>query len=465
MAKSAAIGSLHRRLSLSLGSLALLVGFLGAFGAWTVVRQLASEFNEDLRQAAAAIQAAPPAIPAPSHGKPPPAPPVLVQTWGAGDGVRPGHSSAPWVLLPKAQLGFSDVEAGGIVWDVFALQAGDAYMQIAQQRAVRTANARRVAAWAAIPVVVLLPVLVWAIRVSVRDALRPLSVIGERVAQADLNHLEPVDTGTAPEELRPFLESVNRMMVRLSGLIDTERSFIANAAHELRSPLTALQLQVENLIHAPRDHIDEQLEELRRGIRRTGTLIAKLLELARAEIGTPRALDNVAVAAVVTDVVTDLLPLAIDRGVDLGVERLDDVRLAATETDLRMLIKNLADNAIRYGGRGGRVDLSVRRDEREGKGDGNGNGKGDVVIEVADTGPGIPEAARARVFERFYRGGATDEEGSGLGLAIVQTIAGNLGGRVDLMGRADGRPGLVARVVLPLRTAPPAANPATPATA
>lgn len=461
MAKSAAIGSLHRRLSLSLGGLALLVGFLGAFGAWIVVRQLASEFNEDLRQAAAAIQAAPPAMPAPSHGKPPPAPPVLVQTWGPVDGVRPGHSSAPWVLLPKAQLGFSDVEAGGIVWDVFALQAGDAYMQIAQQRAVRTANARRVAAWAAIPVVVLLPVLVWAIRVSVRDALRPLSVIGERVAQADLNHLEPVDTSTAPEELRPFLESVNRMMVRLSGLIDTERSFIANAAHELRSPLTALQLQVENLIHAPRDHIDEQLEELRRGIRRTGTLITKLLELARAEIGTPRALDNVAVAAVVTDVVTDLLPLAIDRGVDLGVERLDDVQLAATETDLRMLIKNLADNAIRYGGRGGRVDLSVRRDEGEGKGDGNG----DVVIEVADTGPGIPEAARLRVFERFYRGGATDEEGSGLGLAIVQTIAGNLGGRVDLMGRADGRPGLVARVVLPLRTAPPAANPATAATA
>ena len=463
MAKSAAIGSLHRRLSLSLGSLALLVGLLGGIGAWIVVHQAAAEFNDDLRQAAAAIQAAPPVMPAPSQGKPPPAPPVLVQTWGPGDGVRPRHSSAPWVPLPKAQLGFSDVETGGIVWDVFALQAGDAYMQIAQQRAVRTANARRVAAWAVIPVVVLLPVLVWAIRVSVRDALRPLSVIGERVAQADLNHLEPVDTGTAPEELRPFLESVNRMMVRLSGLIDTERSFIANAAHELRSPLTALQLQVENLIHAPRDHIDEQLEELRRGIRRTGTLIAKVLELARAEIGTPRALDNVAVAAVVSDVVTDLLPLAVDRGVDLGVERLDEVRLAATETDLRMLIKNLADNAIRYGGRGGRVDLSVRRDEGEGKGDGNGNG--DVVIEVADTGPGIPEAARLRVFERFYRGGATDEEGSGLGLAIVQTIAGNLGGHVDLMGRADGRPGLVARVVLPLRTAPPAANPGTAATA
>lgn len=454
MATSAAIGSLHRRLSLSLGGLALLVGFLGAFGAWMVVHQLASEFNEDLRQAAAAIRAAPPVMPAQPGGKTPPPPPVLVQTWGPEDGVLPGHTSAPWVLLPRAELGFSDVEVDGAVWDVFALQAGDAYMQIAQQKSVRRDNAWRVATWAAIPVIVLLPVLVWAIRASVRVSLRPLSEIGERMAQADLNHLEPVDTSTAPEELRPFLASVNRMVVRLSGLINAERTFIANAAHELRSPITALQLQVENLVHAPRDSLDEQLEELRRGIRRTGTLLTQLLGLARAEIGAPAgAVHDVAVHDVVSDVVTDLLPLAVDRGVDLGVERLDDVRIAATETDLRMLIKNLVDNAIRYGAPGGRVDLSVRRDG------------GEVVIEVADTGPGIPEAARQRVFERFYRGGATDEEGSGLGLAIVQTIASNLGGRVMLADRPDGRGGLVARVVVPARTTPAVAMDASAAEA
>ncbi len=446
MPNSPAVGSLHRRLSLSLGGLALLVGFLGAFGAWMVVHQLASEFNDDLRRAAAAIRATPPDMPdmpARAVGKTPPAPPVLVQTWGPEDGERPGHTSAPWVLLPRAELGFSDVEVDGQVWDVFALRAGDAYMQIAQQKSVRRDNAWRVATWAAIPVIVLLPVLVWAIRASVRVSLRPLSEIGERMAQADLNHLEPVDTSTAPEELRPFLASVNRMMVRLSGLIDAERTFIANAAHELRSPITALQLQVENLIHAPRDSVEEQLEELRRGIRRTGMLLTQLLGLARAEIGAPAgALANVGVADVVSDVVADLLPLAVDRGVDLGVERLDDVRLAATETDLRMLIKNLVDNAIRYGRHGGRVDLTVRHDGS------------DVAIEVADTGPGIPEAARKRVFERFYRGGATDEEGSGLGLAIVQTIASNLGGRVVLTDRPDGRNGLVATVVLPARTMP-----------
>lgn len=454
MVKTPAIASLHRRLSLSLGGLALLVGFLGALGAWMVVHQLASEFNEDLRQAAAAIRTAPPLMPVQPAGRAPPPPPVLVQTWGPEDGVLPGHTSAPWVLLPRAEPGFSDVVVDGEVWDVFALRAGDAYMQIAQQKSVRRDNAWRVATWAAIPVIVLLPVLVWAIRASVRVSLRPLNEIGERVAQADLNHLEPVDTSTAPEELRPFLASVNRMMVRLSGLIDAERTFIANAAHELRSPITALQLQVENLVHAPRDNLEEQLEELRRGIRRTGTLLTQLLGLARAEIGAPAgAVHDVSVPDVVADVVADLLPLAVDRGVDLGVERLDDVRIAATETDLRMLIKNLADNAIRYGGAGGCVDLSARREGA------------DVVIEVADTGPGIPEAARRRVFERFYRGAATDEEGSGLGLAIVQTIAANLGGRVVLADRPDGRSGLVASVILPARTVGTAADEAAAAPA
>ncbi len=437
--KPIVVRSLHRRLSLSLGSLALLVGLLGAFGAWVVTHQLAGQFNSDLQHAAASIQPAPAQMPVPadpSH----PLPHVVIQTWRPGDGVLPGHTSDATVLLPRAQQGFSSVHgANGNLWDVFALQAGDAYVQIAEQRAVRSDNAWRVALWAAVPVILLLPVLIWAIRASVRLSLRPLGVIGERVAQADLNHLEPVETGTAPEELHPFLASINRMMARLSSLIEAERTFIADAAHELRSPITALQLQVDNLRHAPPGSLDERLEELRRGIRRTATLVTQLLGLARAEIGANAAPTTVSLPQVVTDVVTDLLPLALARGVDLGVEQLDDASIDAQETDLRMLIKNLVDNAIRYGGKGCRIDVSVRR------------GHDQVEIEVADDGPGIAEAERSRVFDRFYRGSATDEEGSGLGLAIVQTVAENLGGTVLLAGRPDGASGLVARIVLPMR--------------
>lgn len=437
-----AVRSLHRRLSLSLGGLALLVGLLGAGGAWMVVHQLGAQFNDDLQHAAGAIRPAPAGMPLvadPSH----PLPHVVIQTWRAGDGILPGHTSDPTVLLPRSKPGISSVRgANGNLWDAFAMQAGDAYVLIAEQRAVRTDNALRVAMWAALPVVILLPLLIWLIRSSVRMALRPLGEIGERVALADLNHLEPVDTGTAPEELHPFLASINRMMARLATLIEAERTFIADAAHELRSPITALQLQVDNLRHAPPGALDERLEDLRRGIRRTATLVTQLLGLARAEIGTSTAPVSVSLPDVVTNVVTDLLPLALARGVDLGVERLDDASIDAQETDLRMLVKNLIDNAIRYGGKGCRIDVSVRR------------GDDIVEIEVADDGPGIPESERSRVFDRFYRGAATDEEGSGLGLAIVQTVAENLGGKVVLSGRTDGTSGLVATIRLPMRRTP-----------
>ncbi|WP_342049776.1 MULTISPECIES: sensor histidine kinase [unclassified Cupriavidus] len=439
MPSQTAVRSLHRRLSLSLGSLALVIGLLGAFGAWVVVRQLASQFNADLAHAGSTMQPSPAAMPVPAPAGHP-TPHIVIQTWRPGDGALPGHTSDPTVLVPRVPPGFSEARgANGRMWDVFAMQAGTAWVQMAEQRAVRNDNAARVAMWAAIPVVLLLPLLVWVVRASVRMSLRPLGEIGERVAKVDLNHLQPVETQAAPEELRPFLDSINRMMQRLSSLIDAERTFIADAAHELRSPITALQLQVDNLRHAPPEAMEDRIEELQRGIRRTSTLVTQLLGLARAEIGARASPAEVPLTQVVTDVVTDLLPLALDRGVDLGAEQMDDAVVRAQETDLRMLVKNLIDNAIRYGGAGCRVDVSVRRLD------------GHAEIEVADDGPGIPESERARVFDRFYRGGATDEEGSGLGLAIVQTVVDNLGGSVTLSGRADGGHGLVARIVLPLQ--------------
>ncbi|WP_235844698.1 sensor histidine kinase [Cupriavidus agavae] len=334
----AAVRSLHGRLSLSLGALALLVGLLGALGAGLVVQQMGRQFNQDLQAAAASIHPAPAQMPLRADASHP-MPHVVIQTWRPGDGALPGHTSDATVLLPRAREGFSSVQgANGNLWDVFALQAGDAYVQIAEQRAVRNDNAWRVAMWTAVPVLLLLPVLIWLIRASVRLSLRPLGAMGARVAQADLNHLEPVDIRTAPEELHLFLASINHMMARLVTLIQTERTFIANAAHELRSPITALQLQVDNLRNAPADAQDERLDALQRGIRRTATLVTQLLGLARAEIGAESPPVAVALPQLVTDVVADLLPLALDRGVDLGVEQLDDATVQAQETDLRMLV-------------------------------------------------------------------------------------------------------------------------------
>lgn len=433
-----AANSLHRRLSIALGALAILVGLLGALGTFLVVRSLATEFNTSLRDAAAHVQTG---VPHPASAHRPgrrPSDDLVVQIWASGDGAAPSRTSNAVVALPRAQPGFSSLEYGGEMWDVFGLSAGDEFIQVSESRNVRNRNAARVAFWSLLPVLALLPLLVFTIAITVRLSLRPLERMGRRAARVDLHNLRPLEVDKAPVELRPFLDSINRMIERLSVLVNAEHKFVADAAHELRSPISAMQLQIDNLSDAPPGQYAERFDELRRGIARTGSLVSQLLGLARAEIGgAQRVLIDVPLPQVVSDVVADLLPLAFARGVDLGVEHLDDVTVRATEADMRVLVRNLVDNAIRYGGEGTRVDVSVRRESDT------------VMIEVLDSGPGIAEADLPRVFDRFFRAGASDVEGSGLGLAIAQTLAQSYRGSVTLANRSDGQSGVVARIALP----------------
>ncbi|WP_395062633.1 sensor histidine kinase [Paraburkholderia silvatlantica] len=442
--------SLHRRLSMAIGTLAILVGVLGALGTFLVVRSLAAEFNTTLRDAAAHVQTGVPHRASAPRGDSEAADNFVVQIWSATDGEVPSRTSNARIALPRAQSGFSSVEYDGDSWDVFALAAGDEYIQVAESRSMRNRNALRVAFWSLLPVLALLPLLALTIAVTVRVSLRPLERVGRRAAKVDLHDLKPLEVGQAPVELRPFVESINRMIERLSVLVNAERMFIADAAHELRSPISAMQLQIDNLRNAPPEQYPERFEELRRGIVRTGALVSQLLGLARAEIGsTQRVLAPVPLAQVVTDVLADLLPLADARGVDLGVTRLDDVTVRATETDMRVLVRNLVDNAIRYSHAGANVDVAVRRED-EG-----------VVVDVTDNGPGIAEADLPRVFDRFFRAGVLrgdprgdprgdhDAHGSGLGLAIAQAVAHSYRGCVTLANRRDGQSGIVARIELP----------------
>ncbi|WP_322053427.1 sensor histidine kinase [Paraburkholderia bannensis] len=435
-----AANSLHRRLSIAIGTLALLVGVLGSLGTFLVVRSLASEFSASLRDAAAHVQAG-----VSHHAAAEPnsarhaSDDLVVQIWSAGDTDEPSRTSDPDIALPRAQTGFSSIDFDGEAWDVFALAAGDEYIQIAESRSMRNRNALRVAFWSLLPVLALLPLLVLTIAVTVRLSLRPMERVGRRAAKVDLHALKPLEADKAPVELRPFIESINRMIERLSVLVNAERKFIADAAHELRSPISAMQLQIDNLRDAPPEQYRERFEDLQRGVARTGSLVSQLLGLARAEIGgAQRAVEDIALTRIVPDVLADLLPLADARGVDLGVERLDEASVRATEGDMRVLVKNLIDNAIRYVHAGGRVDVSVLRDAQT------------VTIEVIDDGPGIAESDLQYVFDRFFRAANNDAQGSGLGLAIAQTLAQSYGGRVTLANRSDAKSGIVAHIELPL---------------
>jgi two-component system OmpR family sensor kinase len=250
-----------------------------------------------------------------------------------------------------------------------------------------------------------------------------------------------------PSELHPFVSSINRMIERLDESLKLERDFISDAAHELRTPLTALKLQADNLQSDIVPCNQRRFNALRQTIDRTSLLVAQLLQLARADarIAEP-ALSQIEVTGVVTSVVAELLPIAMARRIDIGAGEMSKAVVPLTEPDLRAIVKNLVDNALRYTPQGGVVDLRVcTRDER-------------VVIEVEDTGPGIPEPLLRRVFDRFFRVNH-GIEGSGLGLAIVRAIVERHGGTISLRNRNDGQTGLCAtvafRALACVRTAAP----------
>jgi two-component system OmpR family sensor kinase len=272
----------------------------------------------------------------------------------------------------------------------------------------------------------------------VQRSLRELNRLGSEVQAIDAGHLQPLPTVGVPAELNPFILSINRMIERLAQSIDTERKFIDDAAHELRTPLTALQLQADNLQRDIAPGNQERFRELRAGIARSGSLITQLLRLARADAPlNGGALARVDVAAVVRSAVAEVLPIALQRGLDIGAEEMVSAHVRAIEADIGIAVRNLIGNAVRYTPDGGTIDLRMRLVDRM------------VCVEVIDTGPGIDEALLPRVFDRFFRANSAIE-GSGLGLSIVKAIAVRYGGSVALKNRDDGPKGIVAGICFPV---------------
>lgn len=408
-------------------------------GAWGVYRSALVDadqlFDYQLRQLALSLrdQGVAQALPGPDESYD-----VVVQIWNE-DGVQV-YLSHPYSDLPaRATLGFADVRTDSGDWRVFSMQLRGRTIQVAQPMSVRRDLARSHALRTLTPVLVLVPLLAVAVWLGVERALRPISGVAREVRARDPASLAPLPEERLPEEVLPLVQALNDLLRRLSIALGAQRAFVADAAHELRSPLTALGLQIQLLDRArdPQSRA-EAAAKLAAGVERAARLVDQLLTLARSEPeaaerpGSPVRLDGAARQAL-----SDVASLASARGVDLG---LTDAEQAIVEGDaeaLGVLIRNLADNAVRYTPCGGRVDVSVRRRE------------GEAVLQVADTGPGIPAAERERVLARFYRMPGGDEGGSGLGLAIVKAIAQRHGGRIEL-GDAPGG-GLLARVVLPAK--------------
>lgn len=329
---------------------------------------------------------------------------------------------------------------------------------VSQETRIRDQIARQSALYATLPLLLLVPVLLAVMLMLIRLMLRPLAELSRTVDARQEHDLKPLPKTDLPTELQPFVNAINGLLGRTGAAMESQRRFVADAAHELRSPLAALSLQAERLHAAPMSpEATERLETLQAGIRRSRHLLEQLLLLARAQNarwGQGQATATaasapavVAVLPVMRRVLEDLLPLADQKGLNLGISaapgvthdaEVDErIRVAADEMALYTLLRNLVDNAIRYTPAGGQIDLWV--DQRG----------TDVVMAVQDDGPGIPAEERARVVDPFYRVLGTGESGSGLGLSIVDTLVGNLKGRLRLDDAVGHAHGLLAEVTLP----------------
>ena len=347
-------------------------------------------------------------------------------------------ADAPKTLEP----GFSEVEAPDGPWRVYTHVTPEGVVQVAQPEEIREALARELALRMAVPELVFIPVLAALMLWVLRRRLRPLYDTSNRVRERDAARLDPLPTQDVPEELLPLVEQINALLARLAASLETERRFVADAAHELRSPVAALALQVQLAERAQSDAARaEALAELKLGIARAGRLVQQLLDLARLEPGvvseSPAPVD---LALLVRDVIGDFVARADLQGIDLGAEAPPSLVVTGATSELRSLLANLVDNALRYAPAHSAVTVSLREVGDE------------VELAVEDAGPGIPPEQRERVLRRFQRLPGDSTSGSGLGLPIAKAIAERHRGSLRLVEARPGteRPGLSVQVRLPL---------------
>ena len=346
---------------------------------------------------------------------------------------------------PRQKPGHHTLSWRGETWHVYTLEDGGVTIQVSNSAARHYPLFRNIGPWLLLPLTLMTAVLGGLIWLAVGRALRPLDKVRAEIMGQAVPSLRTMETKDLPAEVAPLGEALNALLQRLEQAFATERDFIANAAHELRTPLTAVRLQAQ-LADQARDAAQRAaaLDQLRAGVDRAAHVVEQLLQMARLEPDAQQfAFAEVRLDQLAKNAVADFLPQAEDKRIDLGVGTCRPVRLSGHAESLRILLSNLIDNALRHTPAGGRIDVDV--DEEDGL----------ARLDVADSGPGIPEEFRERVFDRFFRLAGPDTPGSGLGLPIARQAARLHGGEITLGESPAG--GLRVRVALPTHAAGPAA--------
>jgi len=364
----------------------------------------------------------------------------------------------PWsVMVRDAQLRNTEVRVAYLYVNLQPLRSPNAaygthrmaLVQVAETLEKRRTLANQIIKGVILPEFIILPVALTLLWFALTRGLSPLTALQERIRSRRPDDLSPIDPSGVPEEISPLVRSLNDMLGRLSQSIQLQKRFIADAAHQMKTPLAGMRMQSELAMRqSDRQEIQRSLEQLSKSSESATRMINQLLALARAENRSAQSmpLENVDIRMLARDTVQDWVQAAMARRIDLGFEAEDQVTtVRGNPTMLREMLNNLIDNALRYSTPEGHVTVRVRTDTV-------GVNAVRAVIEVEDDGPGIPAAERAHVFDRFYRILGSDTEGSGLGLAIVKEIVTHHSAEIIIADRPRDK-GCLFRIIFPLAAA------------
>ncbi|RUR15687.1 two-component sensor histidine kinase [Legionella sp. km535] len=366
------------------------------------------------------------------------------QVWTNGGKLLLHSSTAPKVPLTSEIDGFSDKKIADQNWRVFTTYNDKAGIRtvLAERYDTRNELGHRIAQDDLYIMLLTFPLSGLLIWIIIGRGLDSLDKVAEEVANRAPTHLEPVDLQEVPEEIKPVIDELNKLFYRLKEGFEREKRFAADAAHELRTPLAALKAQAQVALNSTDiEEKNQALQKLIGSVNRSTHIVQQLLTMSRLvpEATSFHDEDEVNLSKLTREILAMLAPSAVEKQIELEFESENNIpKIQGNPTALGILIRNLVDNAIRYCGENGRVIVRLIRQNNE------------LILEVADNGPGIPPELQARVFERFFRVLGNKSPGSGLGLAIVQQICELHGGRVVLDSPKTGT-GLIVKVYLPLK--------------
>ncbi|MDK6725979.1 ATP-binding protein [Neisseria mucosa] len=362
---------------------------------------------------------------------------ILIQTFGQEDTVPLSDTLGEGFHTIKGSVDDDDDDDDD-EYRAYIRQTPQDKIAVLQETEYRDDLAATAAYQSVLPLLIALPLMILLTVWITYRAMRPVKTLSASLGKRRSDDLSPLDGEGVPSEIQGFVTAINQLLQRTGENIRRQQRFIADAAHELRSPLTALSLQAERLTKLPQsDEAREQTGLILQSIQRNRHLLEQLLTHARAQGSeTQRNLTDISLQAQFRRVLQELMPLALNKQQDIGVAVENDLRIRADDTEIYTLIKTFTDNAIRYTPAGGRIDIGFSETPTT------------LTIWVEDDGPGIPAAERSRVTDAFYRILGTEQQGTGLGLSIADAIAKRYGGKLILADSRNFAHGLLIQAEL-----------------